>query len=54
MINACRRPADSLDVLALHLGMLRCGFTVLEPPELAEHVRALGQRLRGAAERGDG
>jgi predicted DNA-binding transcriptional regulator YafY len=36
--------ADSLEVLAVHLGMLRADFTVTEPVELVEHIRALTSR----------
>lgn len=36
--------ADSLDVLAVHLGMLGFDFDVVEPPELVEHLRALAER----------
>jgi predicted DNA-binding transcriptional regulator YafY len=42
--------ADSFDRLAPYLGMLGADFEVVEPPELREAVRALGQRfLRAAA-----
>lgn len=42
--------ADSLPLLANYLGMLQVDFDVLDPLELAEHVRALGERyLRAAA-----
>ncbi len=37
--------SDSLDSLAFHLAMLGFDITVLEPPELAERMRALGARL---------
>ncbi|SDX16364.1 Predicted DNA-binding transcriptional regulator YafY, contains an HTH and WYL domains [Amycolatopsis xylanica] len=40
--------ADSLDTLAVHLGMLGAGFTVTEPPELVELVRELSERYREA------
>jgi predicted DNA-binding transcriptional regulator YafY len=40
---------DSLDALTFHLALLGCDFTVLEPPELIEHVRAMVGRLRRAA-----
>jgi predicted DNA-binding transcriptional regulator YafY len=36
--------ADSLDSLAVHLGMLGFDFEVTEPPELVEHLRALAER----------
>jgi predicted DNA-binding transcriptional regulator YafY len=42
--------ADTLPVLAQWLGLLDVDFSVLEPPELRDHVRALGERyLRAAA-----
>jgi predicted DNA-binding transcriptional regulator YafY len=40
--------ADSLDMLAFHFASMGFDFTVLEPPELAEHVRALAGRLASA------
>jgi predicted DNA-binding transcriptional regulator YafY len=40
---------DSLHALTFHLGNLGCEFTVLEPPELIEHVRAMAGRLQRAA-----
>ncbi|WAL66200.1 YafY family protein [Amycolatopsis cynarae] len=36
--------ADSLETLAVYVGMLGMDFTVTEPPELVEHLRALGER----------
>jgi predicted DNA-binding transcriptional regulator YafY len=44
-----RTGADSLDMIAFHLGMLDCDFTVLEPPELTERLRVLAARLQAAA-----
>jgi predicted DNA-binding transcriptional regulator YafY len=41
--------ADSLDMLAFHIAALDIDFTVLEPPELIERVRALAARLSRAA-----
>jgi predicted DNA-binding transcriptional regulator YafY len=41
--------SDSLDSLTFHLGELGCEFTVLEPPELIERIRALAGRLQRAA-----
>lgn len=41
--------ADSLDAVAGHLIMLGCDFDVLEPPALADAVRALAERLHRAA-----
>ena len=37
--------ANSLDELALHLGLLGHPFEVQSPPELIEHVRGLATRL---------
>jgi predicted DNA-binding transcriptional regulator YafY len=39
---------DDLDWLALRVAMLGVDFEVHEPPELIEHLRALGERLRHA------
>jgi predicted DNA-binding transcriptional regulator YafY len=36
--------ADSLELLAVHLGMLEADFTVSEPPELVGHLRSLAGR----------
>jgi predicted DNA-binding transcriptional regulator YafY len=41
--------AERLDVLAIHLGVMGFDFDVLEPPELREHLRAMGARLTRAA-----
>ncbi len=41
--------ADSLDLLALHLGLIGVDFTVVEPPELVQRMRDLGERLLRAA-----
>ncbi len=40
---------DDLDWLALRVAMLGVDFEVIEPPELADHLRALADRLRRAA-----
>lgn len=40
-----RAGADSLDVLALHLGAVGVEFTVHEPPELVAHLDRLAGRL---------
>ena len=40
-----RTSDDQLDWLAMRIGMLGVGFEVHEPPELVEHVRALGARF---------
>ena len=42
--------ADALESIAIHLAWLGADFTVLEPPELTEHVRALAGRLQRAAD----
>ena len=39
---------DDLDWLALRIAMLGVDFEVSEPPELVEHLRALGARLSRA------
>ncbi len=44
--------SDSLDMLALHIGMLGFDFTVLSPTELAERLGALADRLSAAARSG--
>ncbi|GAA3163022.1 WYL domain-containing protein [Planomonospora alba] len=43
-----RTGADSLESLAVHLGLLGCDFTVSDPPELVELLRALSDRYRRA------
>jgi len=43
--------ADSLDMLAFHVASMDLEFTVLEPPELIERVRALAARLARAGSR---
>lgn len=40
--------ADSLDTLAVHLGLLDADFEVTEPPELVEQIRALADRYTRA------
>ncbi|MFI8326884.1 helix-turn-helix transcriptional regulator [Streptomyces sp. NPDC085529] len=42
--------ADSIEVLAVHLGLLGFDFTVTEPAELVELVRALAGRYHRATE----
>ena len=39
---------DSLEIVAVWIGMLGLDFHVSEPPELVEHVRAVGDRYRRA------
>lgn len=43
--------SDSLDALVIHLALLGVDFRVLEPPELADHVRVLADRLARATPR---
>ena len=40
--------ADSLEMLAVYLGLLGVDFTVSEPPELVERIQALGERYARA------
>ena len=40
--------ADTIDTLAVYLGMLGVDFEVSEPPELVEYVRKLADRYRRA------
>src|SRR4051794_22976517 len=42
--------ADSLEMLAVHLGMLDADFTVTDPPELVGHLRSLADRYGRATE----
>jgi predicted DNA-binding transcriptional regulator YafY len=44
--------ADSLDGIAFHIVMMGLRVTVLEPPELIEHMRSLAGRLSEAAQAG--
>ena len=41
--------ADTLDTLAVYLGMLGVDFEVSEPSDLVEHIRKLADRYRRAA-----
>ena len=41
--------ADSLEMMAVYLGTLGVDFTVADPPELIDHVRALAARYARAA-----
>lgn len=43
--------ADSVEALAVHLGLLGMDFTMTEPPELVELVRALAGRYHRAVMR---
>ena len=51
--DACelRTSDDDLDWLALRIAMLGVDFEVREPPELREHLRAMGRRLERAGGR---
>lgn len=40
--------ADSIEILAVYVGMLGLDFSVDSPPELVEHVRLLGRRYAAA------
>jgi hypothetical protein len=40
--------ADSLEIVAVWIGMLGLDFHMTDPPELIEHVRALADRYRRA------
>jgi predicted DNA-binding transcriptional regulator YafY len=40
---------DSVDILAVHLGLLDADFSVTEPPELVDHLRSLAGRYERAA-----
>lgn len=44
--------ADSLEFIAVHVAALGFEFQVIEPPEMLDVVRALGNRLARAADRG--
>jgi predicted DNA-binding transcriptional regulator YafY len=41
--------SNSLDALAIYVGLKGVDFEVLDPPELVKHIRALGRRLSRAA-----
>jgi predicted DNA-binding transcriptional regulator YafY len=43
--------SNSLDEIAVYIGLTGFDFEVLDPPELLEHVRALANRLGRAARR---
>ena len=42
--------ADSIETLAVHLGLLGVDFTVTQPPELVELVRTLAGRYHQATQ----
>jgi predicted DNA-binding transcriptional regulator YafY len=41
--------ADSIETLAVHLGLLNVPFRVAEPPQLVDYLRTLADRFRDAA-----
>jgi predicted DNA-binding transcriptional regulator YafY len=41
--------ADTLELLAVYLGLLEADFSVIEPPELVAHLRGLADRYSRAA-----
>ncbi|QYN34726.1 YafY family transcriptional regulator [Pseudonocardia sp. DSM 110487] len=43
--------SDSLESLAVHLGMLGVDFEVVDPPELADHIALLSERYARAVRR---
>ncbi|MFD9965519.1 helix-turn-helix transcriptional regulator [Amycolatopsis sp. NPDC058986] len=45
-----RTRADSLEWIAFRMALLGCDFEVQEPPELAEYLREMGERVIRAAE----
>jgi len=42
--------ADSVEIVAVYIGMLGLDFHVAEPPELVEQIALLGERYRRAVE----
>jgi hypothetical protein len=38
--------ADTIDTLAVYLGLLGVDFDVTDPPELVEHLRTLASRYQ--------
>jgi len=48
---AVHAAANSVEMLALYLGMLDAEFSVAEPPELVERLRMLSQRFSSAVSR---
>jgi len=46
--------ADSVETVAVWIGMLGIDFHVSEPPELVEHLRVLARRYQGSVPRGPG
>jgi predicted DNA-binding transcriptional regulator YafY len=48
---AVHATANTIEMLALYLGMLDADFTVTEPPELLEHLNKLSERFLSAVPR---
>jgi hypothetical protein len=48
--SSCRLTAgaDTVEMLAVYLGMLGCGFSVDGPPELVQHLGKVADRFREA------
>jgi predicted DNA-binding transcriptional regulator YafY len=44
--------SDSLESVAVHLGMLGVDFEVVDPPELVDHITLLAERYARAVRRG--
>jgi predicted DNA-binding transcriptional regulator YafY len=44
--------ADSMEIVAVYLGMLGLDFHVTRPPELVRHLRLLGERYRRSVQPG--
>jgi hypothetical protein len=42
--------ADTVETLAVYLGLLDADFRVTEPPELVAHLRRLATRYRSATD----
>jgi hypothetical protein len=40
--------ADSIEIVAVYVGMLGIDFHVSEPPELVSHLETLGRRYLGS------
>jgi hypothetical protein len=44
-----RTAADSFEIAAISIGLIGVPFEILDPPEFAAYVRAMGDRLIDAA-----
>ena len=42
--------ADTVETLAVYLGLLGVNFTITDPPELVEYVRTLSRRYQLATQ----